>query len=66
MTWQDRAPSPIKHCAVLATVKTATRHLRWWPAASLDRRCARRRVIIQAGAKKRPFQPSKETKYKQD
>jgi hypothetical protein len=38
---------------VLAAVKTAARLLRRWPAASPDRRSARRALIIQAGAEKR-------------
>jgi hypothetical protein len=41
----------IKPRAVLAAVKTASR-LRW-PAASLDRRCARRGANLQAGTEKR-------------
>ena len=53
MTRQDSSPDLIERCTVLATVKTASRRLRRWPAASLDRRCARRRVILQAGTEKR-------------
>ena len=55
MTWQDRCTQPIKRFAVLATVKTAARRLRRWPAASLDRRSARRCRIVQAGTEKRRF-----------
>jgi hypothetical protein len=39
--------------AVLTAVKTASRRLRRWPAASLDRRCARRSCISQVGTEKR-------------
>ena len=53
MTRQDSSPDLIERCTVLATVKTASRRLRRWPAASLDRRSARRSVIVQAGAEKR-------------
>jgi len=35
-------PNHRKPGAVLSTVKAATRRLRRWPAASLDRACARR------------------------
>ena len=37
--------------AVLAAVQTAARRLRRWPAASLDRGCARRSARRQVGAK---------------
>jgi len=36
---------------VLAAVQTAARRLRRWPAASLDRGCARRSANRQVGAK---------------
>ncbi len=35
-------------------VEDAARRLRRWPAAILDRRCARRPRVVQAGAEKRP------------
>jgi hypothetical protein len=35
-------PSRCNPCAVLGAVTTAARRLRRWPAASLDRPCARR------------------------
>ena len=35
-------PNLAQVCAVLTAVKAASRRLRRWPAASLDRRCARR------------------------
>ena len=38
---------------MLAAVQTASRRLRRWPLASLDRRSARRGEIMQAGAEKR-------------
>ncbi len=41
-------------------LKDAARRLRRWPAAILDRRCARRPGVVQAGAEKRP-QPNRET-----
>ena len=53
MTRQDSSPDLIKRYAVLTAVKTALRRLRRWPMASLDRCCARRSVILQAGTKKR-------------
>ena len=53
MTRQDSSPDLIERCAMLATVKTAARRLWRWPAASLDRRSARRSVILQAGTEKR-------------
>jgi hypothetical protein len=53
MTRQDSSPDLIERCAVLAAVKTASRRLRRWPAASLDRRSARRSVAVQAGTEKR-------------
>jgi hypothetical protein len=53
MTRQDSSPNLIERYAVLAAVKTASRRLRRWPAASLDRRSARRSVILQAGTEKR-------------
>jgi hypothetical protein len=59
MTWQDSSPNLIERCAVLAAVKTASRRLRRWPAASLDRRSARLTVILQAGAEKRPINRTK-------
>jgi hypothetical protein len=45
--------------AVLAAVKHASR--RRWPAAMLDRSCARHRGGNQAGAEKRSNQPNRET-----
>ena len=39
--------------AVLAAVKHASRRLRRWPAAMLDRSCARRLSRTQVGAEKR-------------
>jgi hypothetical protein len=47
--------------AVLAAVKHASRRLRRWPAAMLDRSCARHREGNQAGAEKRSNQPNRET-----
>ena len=44
----------IKPGAVLAPIKAAARRLRRWPTASLDRSCARRCRVMQAGAGKRP------------
>ena len=44
-------PTP-KSRAVLTTVKAAARRLRRWPAASLDRRCARRTPGFALGTKK--------------
>ena len=56
--WWDRfaaaVPDLIKAGAVLAAVKTAARRLRRGPSASVDRHCARRCAIAQAGAEKRP------------
>jgi hypothetical protein len=40
--------------AVLAAVKTATRRLRRWPSASLDRGCARRSSRRQSPPRRRP------------
>ena len=40
--------------AVLTAVKDAARRLRRWPAAILDRRCARRDREIWPGTEKRP------------
>ena len=48
-------PDLIKRRAVLAAVQTASRRLRRWPLASLDRRSARRGEIMQAGAEKQHF-----------
>jgi hypothetical protein len=48
-------PDLIKRRAVLAAVQAASRRLRRWPLASLDRRSARRGEIMQAGAEKRHF-----------
>jgi hypothetical protein len=53
MTRQDSSPNLIERYAVLATLKTAARRLRRWPAASLDRRSARRSIVVQAGTEKR-------------
>lgn len=39
---------------MLAPVKDAARRLRRWPAAILDRRCAWRDEVLQAGTEKRP------------
>ena len=47
------ASNLIKPRAVLATVKTVSRRLWRWPAASLDRRSARRPRVVQAGTEKR-------------
>jgi len=44
---------PIKPRTGLAAVKAATRRLRRWPAASLDRGCARRSAEPEVGTKKR-------------
>lgn len=55
MTRPDSSPDLIERCAVLAAVKTASRRVRRWPAASLDRRSARRSVAVQAGTEKRRF-----------
>jgi hypothetical protein len=56
--WRDRfaaaVPDLVEAGVVLAAVKTAARRLRRWPSASLDRHCARRCAITQAGAEKRP------------
>ena len=46
-------PTWSKPRVMLATVKTASRRLRRWPAASPDRRCACRTITSQAGAEKR-------------
>jgi hypothetical protein len=53
MTRQDSSPDLIERYAVLAAIKTASRRLRRWPAASLDCCSARRTVILQAGTEKR-------------
>jgi hypothetical protein len=53
MTWQDSSPDLITRYAVLAAVKAASRRVRRWPAASLDRCSARRTVVVQAGTEKR-------------
>ena len=42
---------PVQPSIVLAAVQTAARRLRRWPAASLDRGCARRSANRQVGAK---------------
>jgi Transposase, Mutator family len=47
--------------AVLAAVHTAARRLRRWPAASLDRGCARRQPWSSVGTTKRPLRSNKET-----
>src|SRR5689334_16288560 len=44
-------PRPVQPSTVLAAVQTAARRLRRWPAASLDRGCARRSANRQVGAK---------------
>jgi hypothetical protein len=49
----DRAVPAIKLRAVLAAVKAASRRLRRWPAASLDRGCARRDPQAVVGTEKR-------------
>jgi hypothetical protein len=54
-------PDLIKRRAVLAAVQTASRRLRRWPLARLDRRSARRGEIMQARAEKRHPQPNRET-----
>src|SRR4051794_8354355 len=46
--------------AVLAPVNTASRRLRRWPAASVDRRCAQRLLLLRPGWRNGP-QPNKET-----
>src|ERR1700751_110379 len=43
-------PRPVQPSTVLAAVQTAARRLRRWPAASLDRGCARRSANRQVGA----------------
>jgi hypothetical protein len=53
-------PGLIELGVVLAAVKHALRRLDGL-TAMLDRGCARRRVSAQAGARKKPFQPNKET-----
>jgi hypothetical protein len=45
---------PFEPGAVLAALETAARRLRRWPAASLDRGCARRHPEDKVGTKKRP------------
>ena len=47
--WPD--PRPVQPSTVLAAVQTAARRLGRWPAASLDRDCARRSARGQVGAK---------------
>ena len=44
-------PRPVQPSTVLAAVQTAVRRLRRWPAASLDRGCARRSTGGQVGTK---------------
>src|SRR5215472_12424287 len=44
-------PRPVQPSTVLAAVQTAARRLRRWPAASLDRGCARRSTRGQVGTK---------------
>ena len=44
-------PRPVQPSTVLAAVQTAARRLRRWPAASLDRGCARRSTGGQVGTK---------------
>ena len=44
-------PRPVQPSTVLAAVQTAARRLRRWPAASLDRGCARRSAGGQVGTK---------------
>jgi hypothetical protein len=51
---------------VLATVKHATRRLRRWPAAMLDRDCARRLCNLRPGRRNGPLQPNKETLLQED
>ena len=46
-------PSLAESGTVLVTLKHAARRLRRWPAAMLDRACARRRDDLQAGTEKR-------------
>jgi hypothetical protein len=57
-----REPNRIERCAVLAAVKPASRPLRRWPAARLDRRSARRTPKMQTGAKKRLSNRTKKLK----
>ena len=44
-------PRPVQPSTVLAAVQTAARRLQRWPAASLDRGCARRSAGGQVGTK---------------
>ena len=44
-------PRPVQPSTVLAAVQTAARRLQRWPAASLDRGCARRSAEGQVGTK---------------
>ena len=46
--------------AVLAPLNTAARRLRRWPAASVDRRCARRSLVLRPG-RRNGSQPNQET-----
>ena len=46
--------------AVLAAVKPAARRLRRWPAARLDRACARRSAMLRSGRRNRRFQSNQE------
>jgi DNA replication protein DnaC len=53
--------SHVQRGIVLAAVKHAVRRLRRWPAAMLDRDCARRLGNIRPGRRNGPCQPNKET-----
>lgn len=47
-------PATSQHHAVLVAVNTAARRVPRWPAASVDRHCARRLRGGMAGTEKRP------------
>ena len=53
-------PGFINHGAVLAAVNTASRRLWRWPAASVDRHCARRPPELRPG-RRNAVQPNRET-----
>ena len=48
---------------MLAAVKDAVRRLRRWPSAILDRRSARRRIVLRPG-RGNAGQPNKETSFR--
>lgn len=62
VTKQDGEPNLTKHCAALAAVNTASRRLRRWPMANVDRRPARLTLKMQAGTKKRLLSRTKKLK----